>query len=307
MTLCSRSVLAFALLAGPAAAQVPPPDSSEPTTAAMPDPMLGTSEAAPPEEEGKPKQPKRGDFDAGGQARFPSGPDEMGEYASFNWVAVDVQGRYFLLDWVTLNGNAPLAVKKPDMLATGQDPRLLGGMSITLEAVGKVPDMPLLPKAKHDRKMGLALTAAYMREGAMLLSAKDFPLFTGEFQPGLAGGLIMQVGLGEAVDFSLVPTFVFQSGTTENLTALQVPMALTLKAGNAVKLSTDLGIFTGDDLSLRPSRGGRIYLGAALDVKIGRIIAHAGAGFASLLTSEVGPYPSIKDSVYVDLNARFAK
>ncbi len=61
-----------------------------------------------------------------------------------------------------------------------------------------------------------------------------------------------------------------QTGTVENLTAVQVPVSLILKLGSLVKLSADAGVFTGDDISLRARNGGRIYLGAALDVKLGR-------------------------------------
>jgi hypothetical protein len=259
-----------------------------------------------PEEKPKPKEPGRGDFDAGGQARFPSGPDEMNKFASFNWIAADIKGRYFLLDSVTVNGFVPLAVKHPDSIGGGTiDPKLFGGMRINLDA--KLPKMPKLPGIKYETEVGVSLTAAYMREGAMLLSDKDYPLFVGDLKPGVAGALIMKVKLSSIVDFSLLPAFVFQSGTAENLTAIQVPMSLILKAGSAVKLSADLGVFTGDDISLRAKNGGRIYLGAALDVKIGRIITHLGAGFASLLTDDMGAYPKIGDSLYVDLNVKFAK
>lgn len=117
----------------------------------------------------------------------------------------------------------------------------------------------------------------------------------------------MNVKLSSLVDLKLNPAFVFQTGEAENITAVQVPMALVLKLGEVIKLSADLGVFTGDDISLRAKNGGRVYLGAALDVKIGRIITHLGAGFASLLTDEMGAYPTIKDSVYLDLNVKFAK
>jgi hypothetical protein len=266
------------------------------------DPMA-TQASATPEKKG-PKEPKRGDFDAGGKFRFPSGPDEMGKFDSFNWVALDGNGRYYLLDSVFVAGEVPLAVKKPDSLMTGEDPRLIGGMNLRLEGKWSMPKMPMI---KYDTEMGIELDASYMREGAMLLSDKDYPLFVGDFQPGLAGGLIMKIKLSSLVDFSLLPKFVFQTGDAENLTAVQVPMSLILKLGSLVKLSTDLGVFTGDDISLRAKNGGRIYLGAALDVKLGPIIAHAGAGFASLLTDEMGAYPTIKDSVYIDLNVKYAK
>ncbi len=305
--------------APPVAAPQPPPDpnawqGAAPVPQSAPAAYPGYSGYAPygteasttPQAQNKKKEPKRGDFDAGGQARFPSGPDEAGAYDSFNWVAVDLKGRYFLLDSVTVNASAPLAVKKPDALMDGTDPRMLGGMSVTLEAITpQLPSMPFVPKTKGT-KVGLSVTGSYMREGAMLLSPRDFPLFTGDMQPGVSGGLISIVKLSTLVDFSFIPTFVFQSGTTENLTALQVPLALSLDIG-LVKLSADLGIYTGDDISLRPSRGGRIATGAALDVKLGRIIAHAGAGFASLLVDDMGMYPSIGESMYVDLNVKFAK
>jgi hypothetical protein len=160
---------------------------------------------------------------------------------------------------------------------------------------------------RYETELGVSLTAAVMREGAMLLSEKDYPRFVGDFKPGLAGSLIMKVKLSSVVDFSLLPAFVFQTGTAQNLTAVQVPMSLILKAGSVIKLSADTGVFTGDNISLRAKNGGRVYLGAALDVKVGPIITHAGAGFASLITDPAGLYPTIGDSVYIDLNVKYAK
>jgi len=300
----------------------PPPIPAPPTLPPTPNmPSMGTTDmpatgmptgtsvdsvnaTTTAEEEKQKKEPKAGDFNAGGQARFPSGPDELGQYAAFNWIAADLKARYYLLKTVTVDANAPLAVKKPDELMSGADPKMVGGMSITLDARLPVPKSKLI---RYETDIGLALTAAYMRQGAMLLSERDFPLFTGGFEPGLAGGLVMKLKMSSVVDFSFIPTYVFQTGETENLTALQIPIALALKVGNAVKLSTDMGIYTGDDISLRPSNGGRIALGAALDLKIGKILAHAGAGFASLITSSVGAYPTIRDSIYVDLNVKWAK
>ena len=39
------------------------------------------------------------------------------------------------------------------------------------------------------------------------------------------------------------------------------------------------------------------------DLGIGPILAHAGAGVASLLTG--GMYPTFSDSVYIDVNAKY--
>ena len=290
----------------------PPPMPAQPTAqppapipAQPPVPMPGQQIPGAPvaEDPKQPKEPKRGDFDAGGQVRLPSGPDEAGEYAAFNWIALDLKGRYFLLKSVTVNGHVPLAVKKPDMLMTGQDPRLIGGITARLEAM--LPKLPKLPGIKYDTEVGLLLSVAYLREGALLLSQNDYPLFTGSFKPGFVVGPIMKVKLSSVVDFSLLPVWMYQSGETESLEAVQIPMSAIIKLGNVVKTSVDLGIYTGDDYSFGGSKGGRISAGASLTLKIGPILAHAGLGVASLLTG--GLYPSIRDSVYVDLNVKYAK
>lgn len=251
----------------------------------------------------KPKEPKRGDFDAGGQARFPSGPDEAGKFASFNWVAIDLKGKYYLLKHITLNGNVPLAVKKPDTVGPmGPKPSIFGGFTLTLDARMQAPKMPGL---KYETIVGLDLTFGYMKEGAMLLSDKDYPLFIGDMKPGAAVGLVTRVKLSSLLDFSFVPTWVYQKASMGSLTAIQIPMAIQIALGSLVKLNTELGIYTGDDYSFSGDKGGRITTGASLDVKLGHILLHAGAGVASLLTG--GLYPTIKDSFYVDVNVKYAK
>lgn len=312
-------VLAVLLGTAPALAQPGTPTPSDPNQPPTTDPQPAPAPAAPmsttdpnaalyasppqqPQAEKK-KEPGRGDFDAGGQVRLPNGPDEDGAYATFNWIAFDMKARYFLLDQVTLNANIPLAVKKPDTIDMGAvDPRLIGGMSVRLDAVISGDGFPMMRKGT---KVGLSLGAAYMREGAMLLSEKDYPLFAGDFKPGLTGALITKVKLGNVVDFSLTPALIYQSGTMESLTAVQIPMALILKLGDVAKLSAELGVNTGDDYSFSASKGGRISTGAALDLKIGPMLLHGGVGVASLLTG--GLYPTISDSFYIDLNAKYAK
>jgi hypothetical protein len=264
----------------------------------------GAVPTVPPEDE-KPDRPKRGDFDAGGQVRLPNGPDETGKFATFNWIALDLEGRYFLLDTVTVTGNIPLAVKAPEALMAGGDPRLIGGMTVTFEArTPKMPRLPFQPKGQ-DTEAGLVLTGGFMREGAMLLSEKDYPLFLGDLKAGFAAGLVAKVKLSSLIDFATAPLFVYQAGTAEAATAVQLPTTLILKLGSLLKVSADLGIFTGDDFSFKGSNGGRIAAGGSITVKIGPIIAHAGAGVASLLTG--GLYPSISDSVYIDLDVKYAK
>ena len=270
----------------------------------------GAEKQGPPPEEKK-KEPGRGDFDAGGQVRLPNGPGEDDTYAAFNWIALDLKGRYFLLDQVTLNGNIPLALIHPDSIKMDTvEPKMFGGMTVRLDAIFTAPQLPMFP-SKGENKLGLSLTGGYMREGAMLLTEKDFPLFVGDMKPGFAGALVTRLALASVVDLSLTPAWIYQAGTTNSHKAIQVPLALIIKVGDLIKLSTDLNIATGDDYSMRGKNGGRLGAGVALDVKIGPILAHVGTGVASLLTGDPmttqAAYPSIKDSVYFDLNVKYAK
>ncbi|HTL36302.1 MAG TPA: hypothetical protein VL326_24385 [Kofleriaceae bacterium] len=295
----------------------PPPTTPGPTSTldsgvGMPSMTTtpGVQKSGAPEEKKK-KEPGRGDFDAGGQVRLPNGPDESNQYAAFNWIAVDLKGRYFLLDQVTLNGNIPLAIIHPDTIKGGMvEPKMLGGMTVRLDAIVTAPKLPGVP-SKGESKIGLSLTGGYMREGAMLLTDKDFPLFVGDLKPGFAGALVTRVALSTVVDFSLTPAWIVQSGTASSHKAVQVPLALIIKLGSLVKLSTDLNIATGDDYSMRGKNGGRIGAGVALDLKIGPILGHLGTGVASLLTGDPmttnAAYPSIRDSVYFEVNAKYAK
>lgn len=273
-------------------------------------PMVASAQPSMPEEsppagledsEAKPKKPGKGDFDAGGQVRLPSGPDEMGEYATWNWVAVDLGGRYFLLDSITANASIPLAIITPDNV-DGQDPSWIGGIEGSLEAM--LPRMPFLPESSKT-ELGIVLSGAYMREGAMLLSKRDFPFYRGDFQPGFTAGVITDIKLSSLFSFATTPLFVYQSGTAEALTAVQIPTSTVLKLGSLVKLSADLGIFTGDDFSFSGDDMARISAGGSLTVKLGPILAHAGAGAASLLTGPL--YPEIGDSIYIDLNVKYVK
>ena len=98
-----------------------------------------------------------------------------------------------------------------------------------------------MPMMRKDTKIGLSLGGGYMREGAMLLTEKDFPLFIGDFKPGFAGALVTKVKLGNVVDFSLMPAWIYQSGTMDSHAAVQIPMSLILKLGDVVQISAELG------------------------------------------------------------------
>jgi hypothetical protein len=252
-----------------------------------------------------PKEPQKGDFDAGGQLKFPNGPDDTGKYATYNWISFDLHGRYNLLDALTVNATIPLAVHHPDMLMDGSQPKMIGGMNARFELMA--PKLPSMPIFHYETTVGLVASVAYMHAKSMLLSDKDFPLFTGDYKVGATTGVIIKLKLSELLDFSLLPLWVHQANTGDALDALQVPLALIVKLGSLVKVSAELGVYTGDGFSLHARDDGRVQAGGALDLKLGPILVHAGAGAASLITGATGAYPSIRDSVYVDLNVKYAK
>jgi hypothetical protein len=260
--------------------------------------LAGTAYAEEASEE-DPNKPKRGSFDAGVEVRFPSGPDEMGEFAQFNWVAVDIKGRYFVLDQLTLNATIPLAPVKQDLLDPFES-HIFGGFLVG-------------PELALDKKFGLGLNLGFLTEGAFLLSPKDAPIYIGDLKFGASvGPWIKFKPKSFGVEFNFVPHLVYQA-TDDTLIGLQVPISAVLSLGKSFKLALDTGIYTGDDFDPRPSKGGRLALGASIDLKISKIIVHAGAGFASLLTTDepemgvFGTYPKIGDSIYIDLNVKYAK
>ena len=47
--------------------------------------------------------------------------------------------------------------------------------------------------------------------------------------------------------------FVYQGGP-ETITGFQLPVNAMLRAGEALKVSADLGLYSGDDFSVKPSK-----------------------------------------------------
>lgn len=239
------------------------------------------AEAPPPEDEDA-----KGKFNAGARARFPSGPDETGAYKSFNWIAVDVVGRYNVSDFVRTSLNVPFAVKKPDIEGLST----FGGFTGRGElGLGKI--------------VGVGLTLGAMRDRAFLLSEKDYPLYTGPLTAGAALGPYLRLNVFDAVLVSLIPQVVLQYGSG---VAVQIPVSAKVRIGDLLQVGADAGVFTGEKLKMSAEGGGRIYAGAAAQLKLGPILLLTGAGVASLITGPGGFYPSIKESIYFDFNVRYA-
>src|SRR5882724_4419547 len=82
----------------PAPAWQPAPAPGAPAIPAAPAMPAATDASANAEGQPPPdaKEPKAGDFDAGGQVRLPNGPDEAGKFATFNWIALDAKAKYYV-------------------------------------------------------------------------------------------------------------------------------------------------------------------------------------------------------------------
>lgn len=262
---------------------------------------LTTSNAFADDEESSDETPEQkeerlanqsGNFNAGGKVRFPNGPDEMGDFKSFNWVAVDLHGKYNITNMIGVGGTIPLAVKKPDGFS------VFGGMLAR-------------PELRLGATIGAYVDIGFLKERAVLLSDKDYPAYVEDADYTLATRVGPWIKLkANVVYLSVLPAFVYQAaGQAEAVTGFQLPLNAMLRAGELLKVSADLGIYSGDDFKLGAADGGRIAIGAGVDIKVGHIALHLGTGLASLLTSdEMGAaYPSIGKSLYFDINAKYVK
>jgi hypothetical protein len=156
--------------------------------------------------------------------------------------------------------------------------------------------------------VGAGASAGMLRTGAVLLGDKDFPVYQGDLELATLLGPFIKLKTG-FVNLRVEPVFAYQAGD-EAITAIQVPVSAMVRVGEAIKVSADIGLYSGDDFKLGAADGGRVGVGAAVDLKLGKVIFHVGTGFASLLVDDdpmsKSLYPSIGKSLYFDLNVKFA-
>lgn len=236
-----------------------------------------------------------GKFNAGLKVRFPSGPDDMGEFGTFNFVAVDLHGKYNVTSMIGVGGTLLTAPVKPEGYS------IFGGFMAR-------------PELRLGQTIGAFVDVGFLKAGAVLLSDKDYPAYVEDADYEAAARVGPWIKLkANVVYLSFQPQVVYQAKGggemgDESILGAQVPINAMLRAGEALKVSADLGIYTGDDFKMGAKDGGRIAIGAAVDIKVGHIAIHLGTGLASLLTSdEGGLYPSIGKSLYFDVNAKYVK
>lgn len=227
-----------------------------------------------------------GHFAAGVRLHLASGPDGT-EYKSLNFAELDLQARYNVSDLFTTYLNIPLSVKHPDGFET------IGGGTVRGEL-------------KLGSTFAVGATVGMLRDGAFLLSEKDFPAWVGDLKFGTALGPSLRLKAGAAY-LRIDPSFVYQTSDADANTGFQLPVTATLRVARMLRVSGDIGLYSGDDFKVSPSDGGRLGVGAAVDVQISSIALHLGAGFASLMTDDAGLYPSVGKSLFFDVALKYVK
>lgn len=295
MNQCAKLALGCALLAiasGAAWAQDEEPGAGGETDA--------TAEAGPPEEESQ-----KGKVDAGGKLRFPSGPDEMGEFGLFNWIALDLRARYGVTDSISGGLFVPLAIVRPDVPEGADEPEIFGGVL----GEGSLALMKVI---------GVRAQIGVLQRSGWLLSQYDYPIYTGDMKFGLKLGPMLDArvaAFGSKLELSAAADVVLafgadvdDMGEDKMLTALQVPVAALVQLSDLLKVGLTAGIYTGPEFKLGAEDGGRIPLSAAASLKTGPIYLDLGLGFASLVTSDQmgAVYPELMDSLSIGLNVRWA-
>ena len=262
------------------------------TSAAFADDEEETREGETEQEKEERLAAQAGKFNAGFKVRMPSGPDETGESAVFNWIGVDLIGRYNVTDMIGISGTMYTAPVKPDF---DPEPKIFGGFM-------------LRPELRLGATVGAFVDVGFMTYGAVLLSERDIPFYVGDYELATRVGPWLKLK-ANVVYLSVQPSIVFQNGSPEKITGFQLPINAMLRAGEMLKVSADVGVYSGDDFKIGADDGGRIAIGAAVDIKVGAIALHLGAGLNSLLTSdEPGAlYGSVGESLYFDVAARYVK
>lgn len=210
---------------------------------------------------------------------------------SFNVIGIEARGRYNVSDSINVGARIPLAVSKPDGLGA------FGGMMARAEL-------------RLGATIGAWAEAGFLKHGSVLLSQQDAFIFVddADYDVALALGPWVRAKAGPTY-LTFEPAFVYQPGDPEGITGIQFPVTAVFRAGSVAHLGAMVGIYTGDDFKLGASDGGRVGAGLVADVKVSSIKLVLGAGFASLLTDDMGGngYTSVGKSLYVSVALHYVK
>ena len=208
---------------------------------------------------------------------------------SFNFIGLQLEGRYNVSDNIAVGARIPLAVSKPDGFG------VFGGAMARAEL-------------RLGATIGAMAEVGFLKHGAVLLSNQDAPIYVddADYDFALALGPWVRAKAGPTY-LSFEPAFVYQPGDPEAIMGVQFPVTALFRAGSVAHFGAQVGIYTGDDFKLGADEGGRVAAGLVADVKVSTIALRFAGGFASLLTDDMGLYTSVGKSVYVTVGLAYQK
>lgn len=254
-------------------------------TPALADEDTDIKEGETPQQHADRLAAQAGHYAAGVRVHVASALDD-----SFNFIGLDLGGRYNVTDMINVGARIPLAVSKPDGFS------VFGGAAVRAEL-------------RLGATIGVAADVGFGKEGMFALSAQDAPLYAepADYTAGAKLGVWVRAKAGPTY-LSVEPAFVYQAeGQAEAIEAVHLPVTAMFRAGNVARAGVLVGIYTGDDFKFGADEGARIATGLVADIKVSSIALQLGAGFASLLTDDMAAYTSVGKSVYVTVGLMYAK
>lgn len=218
-----------------------------------------------------------GHYQAGIRVFAGSGVDK-----SFNFIGLELGGKYNVTDAISAGARIPFAVKKPDGFA------VFGGAFAHLEM-------------RLGASIGAMAEGGFAKAGAANLSSQDSPAFVddADYEGAFLLGPFVRVKAGPTY-LSFDPAFVYQAGD-EAITAIQFPVTAMFRASGGLKAGAKVGLYTGDEFKLGADEGGRLATGLVVDIAVSSVFVRAEAGFSSLLTDDASLYTGIGKSTYIAL------
>jgi hypothetical protein len=235
----------------------------------------------------------------------PKGPNATGERATGNFVGAMVRADRGLNPKLQVGARLFIALVTPNSAQV--KPEILGGLAA--EALYAVTE-----------RISASAEVGYARPG--LLAATEFaiPLYGGDLQPGAGLGALYKHMLADGkVAVVTHPKVVAQSKSQPvageqvsyegTLTSIHVPITAYYQYDPQTAAILKTGVFSGSGASFSAQDGGTVplVLGGQHTLEDGDIDLGAIIGFASLIGSEAGVYPSRSDSFYLGLFATWRR
>jgi hypothetical protein len=216
------------------------------------------------------------------------------EYGLFIWVGLDLAGRYAVTDEVAVAVEVPLAVIKP--------------FDFTEVVGGALAGVDVLRG-----NLGGHVRVGVLEASGWLQSSFDVPYYDGGYKAGGVVGPFVAWGDRRArssVGVDLVvaaeaDTSIYPVDDPETLIALRLPLVVRFPVAQHVAIGGETGLYSGPDVAIEPSRGGRVPVALVATFAAGQWLFDAKGGYAAAFTTRDGT--AVRDhSLTFLLSARVA-